>query len=615
VYDSGILRKRGATFISYKWRRPSIPCGTEEKVMNVAVLLIVAAVLFFLAYRFYARFIAKLFGENDHQPTPACALRDDRDYVPTRPVILFGHHFASIAGGGPIIGPTVALLFGYLPVWLWAVIGTIFIGAVQDMTVLFASVREKGKSIAEIAKESLGSTGFFLFISFAILMLLLLTSAFLGLTAVSLTSLVPLERMRLAPDQTIVKTVMAGGVANAQIGGISSTSLIIITAFAPVIGWLVYKRGASVRLAVPLAIIVCIGSILFGMKHPVSLDPDVWMIILCFYTLIAAGIPVWIILQPRDFTNSFLLYMGVVALLAGGIAAGFKGVTFTAPAFNLAQGASKLGPVWPFLFITVACGAVSGFHSLVAGGTSSKQVARESHVKKIAFGGMLLEGLLAIGVMIAVGCGMAFADFVNIAFPSAAGVKANPILAFALGVGGLLDKALGIPPVYGTVFGILMVEGFVVTTLDTAVRLNRYLLEELWQAVFRKVPEIMKSYLFNAFLCVSLMYFLAYTHAFAAIWPIFGSANQLLASLALIAVSAWLVKRKKTAWFTILPAVFMMITTIYSLVSLLVNQYLPKHSNALAVTDVALIILSVGVIVLALKRLPDLKAKAGQAAR
>lgn len=578
--------------------------------MNVAVLLIVAAVLFFLAYRFYARFIAKLFDENDNQPTPACALRDDRDYVPTKPVILFGHHFASIAGGGPIIGPTVALLFGYLPVWLWAVVGTIFIGAVQDMTVLFASIREKGKSVAEIAKESLGNTGFFLFISFAILMLLLLTSAFLGLTAVSLTSLVPLEMMRLAPDQTIVKTVLVKGVPNAQIGGISSTSLIIITAFAPVVGWLVYKRGVSVKWAVPLAITVCIGSILFGMRYPVSLDPDVWMIILCFYTLIAAGIPVWVILQPRDFTNSFLLYMGVAALFAGGIAAGLKGVTFTAPAFNLAQGASKLGPVWPFLFITVACGAVSGFHALVAGGTSSKQVSRETHVKKIAFGGMLLEGLLAIGVMIAVGCGIAFADFVNIAFPSAAGVKANPILAFALGVGGLLDRALGIPPVYGTVFGILMVEGFVVTTLDTAVRLNRYLFEELWQVIFRKVPKIMGSYLFNAFLCVSLMYILAYTNAFAAIWPIFGSANQLLASLALIAVSAWLMKRKKTAWFTVLPAIFMMITTLYSLVSLLVNKYLPKHNYALAVTDVALMILSIGVIVLALRRWRELRNRA-----
>lgn len=579
----------------------------EEGNMNVAVLLIIAAVLFFLAYRFYARFIAKLFGENDKNPTPAYSMKDDRDYVPTKPVVLFGHHFASIAGGGPIIGPTVAVIFGFMPVWLWAVVGTIFIGAVQDMTVLFASIREKGKSVAEIAKESLGNTGFFLFITFAILMLLLLTSAFLGLTAVSLTSLVPLDMMRLDPGQTIVNTIMANGVLNAQIGGISSTSLIIITSFAPVLGWLVYKRGVSVKLAVPLAIIVCIGSILVGMRYPVSLDPDVWMIILCFYTLFAAGIPVWIILQPRDFTNSFLLYMGVVALFIGGIAAGLKGITFTAPAFNLAQGSAKLGPVWPFLFITVACGAISGFHALVAGGTSSKQVSKESHVKKIAFGGMLLEGLLAIGVMIAVGCGIAFADYVNIAFPTAAGVKANPILAFAISVGGLLDKALGIPPVYGTVFGILMVEGFVITTLDTAIRLERYLLEELWQVIFKKVPKVMKSYLFNALLCVVMMYVLAYTNAFAAIWPIFGSANQLLASLALIAVSAWLAKRKKTAWFTVLPAIFMMITTIYSLFSLLINKYIPKSNMALAVTDVALIILSIGVIYLALGKWHEMR--------
>ncbi len=570
--------------------------------MNVAVLLIIAAVLFYLAFRFYARFISRLFGEDDNNPTPSHSMKDNIDYVPTKPLILFGHHFASIAGGGPIIGPTVALLFGFLPVWLWAVVGTIFIGAVQDMTVLFASIREKGKSIAEIAKEALGNIGFFLFISFAILMLLLLTSAFLGLTAVSLTSLVPLDMMRLDPNQRIVNTVLVNGVLNAQIGGISSTSLIIITAFAPVIGWLVYKRGIRVYWAATLAVIVCIGSILVGMQHPVSLNPDVWMIILCFYTLFAAGIPVWIILQPRDFTNSFLLYVGVVALFIGGIVAGIKGVTFTAPAFNLAEGASKLGPIWPFLFITVACGAVSGFHALVAGGTSSKQISKESHVKKIAFGGMLLEGLLAIGVMIAVGCGIAFSDYVSIAFPTAAGVKANPILAFAIGVGGLLDKALGIPPIYGTVFGILMVEGFVITTLDTAVRLNRYLFEELWQVIFKKVPKIMKSYLFNALLCVVLMYFLAYTNAFAAIWPIFGSANQLLASLALIAVSAWLAKRKKTAWFTVLPAIFMMVTTIYSLLSLLINKYIPKGNIALSVTDILLIFLCIGVIYLAVKK-------------
>jgi carbon starvation protein len=228
-------------------------------------------------------------------------------------------------------------------------------------------------------------------------------------------------------------------------------------------------------------------------------------------------------------------------------------------------------------------------------------------VKKIAFGGMLLEGLLAIGVVIAVGCGIAFSDYTNIVFPTIAGAKSNPILAFAAGTGGLLDKGLGISPVYGTIFGILLVEGFVVTTLDTAVRLNRYLFEELWQVIFKNVPKIMKSYLFNSLLCVVLMFILAYNNAFLVIWPIFGSANQLLASLALIAVSVWLVKRKKTAWFTILPAVFMMITTLYSLVVLLIEKYIPKQNIMLSVVDVLLIILSIGVIVLAYKKWKELR--------
>ncbi|HLZ18527.1 MAG TPA: carbon starvation CstA 5TM domain-containing protein, partial [Smithellaceae bacterium] len=183
----------------------------------------------------------------------------------------------------------------------------------------------------------------------------------------------------------------------------------------------------------------------------------------------------------------------------------------------------------------------------------------------------------------------------------------NPILAFAAGAGGLLDKAFGIPPLYGTIFGILLVEGFVVTTLDTAVRLNRYLFEELWQAIFKNVPKIMKSYLFNALLSVALMYLLAYNNAFLVIWPIFGSANQLLASLALIAVSVWLVKRKKTAWFTVLPAIFMMVTTIYSLFILLIEKYLPKKNIMLSVVDVLLIIFSIGVIYLAFKKWLELR--------
>jgi carbon starvation protein len=581
--------------------------------MNAAVLIVIAFVFFVLAYRFYGTFISKLFEENDSNPTPAVSLKDDVDYVPTKPFVLFGHHFASIAGGGPIIGPTVALLFGFMPVWLWCVIGTIFIGGVHDMTVLFASVREKGKSISEIGKTTFGNTGFFLFISFTILMLLLVTSSFLGLTATALTSLLPLDILKLPADQTIVHTVTTAGVVKAQIGGIASMSVIIITGCAPVIGFLVYKKDISVYLAAALAILVCIVSVVVGMKYPVSLTPNTWMIILCFYTLLAAGIPVWLILQPRDFTNSFLLYTGVAALFAGGIIAGMKGVTFNAPATNLAAGSAKLGPIWPFLFITVACGAISGFHSLVAGGTSAKQISKESHVKRVGYGGMLLEGLLAIGVLVAVGCGMAFSDYTNIVFPTAAGVKSNPILAFATGAGGLLHTSLGIAPVYGTVFGILMVEGFVVTTLDTAVRLNRYLFEELWQVIFKEVPAILKTYLFNAGLSVVLMFLLAYNNAFLVIWPIFGSANQLLASLALTAVSVWLIKRGKKALFTIIPALFMSATTIYALGRLLVKTYIPKNNMMLAVVDVLLILLSIGVIFMAYNKWKELRGSSASA--
>jgi len=583
--------------------------------MNAAVLLILGFIFFYLAYRIYGKWIAKLFGEDDKIPTPSCTMKDDCDYVPTKPIVLFGHHFSSIAGAGPILGPTTALLFGFLPVWLWCVLGSIFIGAVHDMTTLFASVREKGKSVAEIARASLGNTGFFLLVIFTILMLLLVTSAFLGITATALTSIYSLEALKLAPDQTIVKTVVDGGIVKAHIGGIASTSVIFISCCAPIMGWLLYKKQMNVYLASVIAIVVCIVSVFIGIGFPVAFQPTTWMIILCFYTLFAAGIPVWVILQPRDFTNSFFLYLGVASLFIGGIVAGFQGVTFNAPAFNVAAGTAKLGPIWPFLFITVACGAISGFHCLVSGGTSSKQIAKESDIKKVGYGGMLLEGLLAIGVVIAVGCGIAFADFSNIVFPTVAGVRSNPILAFAAGTGGLLDKALGIPPFYGTLLGILMVEGFVITTLDTAVRLNRYLFEELWAAMFKNVPKFMKSYLFNALIAVILMYLLAYNNAFLVIWPIFGTSNQLLAALALIAVSVWLVNRKKTAWFTILPAIFMMVTTLYSLVVLLFEKYIPKNNIALAVVDAVLIVLALGVIYLSYKKWRELKAGAAPAGK
>jgi carbon starvation protein len=567
--------------------------------MNTLVVLGVSIILLYLGYRFYARYIEGIFQVDGTHVTPAVEVNDGIDYVPTKKFVLFGHHFASIAGGGPIIGPTVAFIFGFLPVWLWVVIGAVFVGAVHDFSALLASMREKGKSMAEIAEKTFGRTGFILFISFTIIMLLMITSVFLTLTATALSSMYP---VKFFGEMAMVQTVVKGDVTYAVIGGVASTSVIFITSFAPIVGYLLYKRGLGVLPVSILAVAVGLFSIQVGLWYPIKIDPFIWMVILSFYTILAAGAPVWIILQPRDFTNSFLLYGGVLMLTIGAIVIGFTGQNITAPMVNIEGGTKYLGYIWPILFITVACGACSGFHALVAGGTTSKQISAEKpDAKYIAYGGMILESLLAVTVVIAVATGLTFDQFTSIVFPTEAGVKSNPILAFALGMGGLMETSVGIPKIIGTVFGIIMVEGFVVTTLDTAVRLNRYLFEELWSTLFKTVPKFMKSYIFNSLLAVALMFILAYYNAFIQLWALFGSANQLLSALTLLTISAWLLKKGKKYLFTFIPGIFMFITTIASLVMLLVQKYIPKMAWMMIIGDILLIGLSLGVLWMVIK--------------
>jgi len=261
---------------------------------------------------------------------------------------------------------------------------------VHDFVALFASIRERGSSMAEIARKALGPTGFLLFIIFTIIMIVLVTSAFLSLTAVSLTSLWPLERLGLGPEQTLLRTKVVNGQQVGVIGGIASTSVIVITLLAPLLGYLVTRKNIKTWLAYLIAAGVGIFSVYYGFHHPLPLSPSTWMIVIAVYTFFACGLPVWIILQPRDFVNVQILYFGMVAMIAGIVVSGLGGLEVTAPLSNIAVGAKKMGPVWPFLFITIACGAISGFHALVAGGTSSKQLAQESQAKTIGYGGMLL---------------------------------------------------------------------------------------------------------------------------------------------------------------------------------------------------------------------------------
>lgn len=568
--------------------------------MNVLVLLLGAMLLFYLAYRFYARYISRILGIDDARRTPAIEQEDGRDFVPTRPSVLFAHHYSTIAGAGPIVGPTLGILYGVGPAWLWVVFGAILFGGVHDFVALYASIRERGSSMAEIARKALGPTGFLLFIMFTVIMIILVTSAFLSLTSISLTSLWPLERLQLPENQTLLRTKVIDGQVNGVIGGIASMSVVIITLVSPLFGLLLVRRGLKAWLAYSVALALAVISIWVGFLYPITFSPLVWMVIIAVYTMFACQAPVWLIIQPRDFVNVQILYGGMIAMFVGILVGGFQGVTLTYPVTNYAVGATKMGPVWPFLFITIACGAISGFHSLVSGGTSSKQITKESQAIPISYGAMLLEGLLAVLVILTIGSSLSYDDYLNVVWPDTG--AGNPILAFALSMGHLLNSVTGFSVAFGTVIGVLVVEGFVITTLDTAVRLNRYLFEELWKSLFAKPPALLQKYWFNSGLCVVLMFLLAYSNGYKLIWPLFGSSNQLLAALSLIAVTVWLHRAGKPSWFTLIPAIIMIATTIGALSYALVTDYLPKGNYVLAGTDIVLLILSLGVVVLSVKQ-------------
>ncbi len=572
--------------------------------MNVLIPLIVTAIFFIIAARLYPRYISKVFGEQDKTPTPAIQYNDGRDYVPTRVQVVFAHHFASIAGAGPILGPIVALIYGYGPVWLWVIIGGVFFGAVHDFTALFASIREGGKSLAVIARRTLGDFSYALFITFLLLMLVLVTSAFLNLAAISLTSEWPLHKLGLPEDQTLLRTVYMDGVAHGKIGGIASTSVIFITIVAPLLGYLFYKKKMNMILVYILALVICGIGITIGFRLPVSAGVTEWKFVIAIYTLFAAGIPVWVILQPRDFVNVQVLYGGIIFIFLGLLVGGVNGLSMVMPAWNVAEATNLYGAIWPLMFITVACGAISGFHSLVATGTTVKQVMRESQAKKIGYWGMLLESFLSVLVLLAVGATLEYPEYLSIVHPTAA--KGNWILAFAVATGRLINGALPFVSItLATVLGILVIESFIVTTLDTAVRMNRYLFEELWQVLLGdRVPALMRTFWFNSALSVALMLLFALTNAVGAIWKIFGTANQLVAMLALLTVSTWLMKKGKHFHFTMLPAIFMLITTGYAL-WLLLKKFIATKSYLLMGTDIILCILAVIIVFVVIRAFYD----------
>ncbi len=346
---------------------------------------------------------------------------------------------------------------------------------------------------------------------------------------------------------------------------------------------------------------------ILGFIYPLHVDSvNLWIILIAIYVLVAATVPVWIILQPREFISVQFLYLGVAILVFSLIAIGIKGVPIQAPPDHLMEGEKILGMVWPTLFITIACGAISGFHGLVATGTSSKMVNRESDCRKVGYGSMLGESILALCVTLTIAVGMQYSEYLSfLVKPANAPIdwKANPVLAFSVGVAGVAKQGLGIPLWLGLVFGLLMVEGFVLDTLDVSVRLNRYLLEEVWNALFKSVPSFLKKPLINSLISVILMLLMSYGNTANLLWPIFGSANQLLAALSLITIAVWMKKRGIKISYILIPAVLVFITTIAALCYILLTKYLPSGNYLLSGLSISFILLAISFAFVALKKM------------
>ena len=547
--------------------------------MNALLILLVAAVILVIGYIFYGGWLAKQWGVDPKNPTPAHELEDGVDYVPAPPYVVLGHHFSSIAGAGPINGPIQAAVFGWVPVLLWVLIGGIFFGAMHDFGSLFASLRHKGQTLAVVVAENIDNTAKKLFCIFAYLTLLLVVAAFASIVA---------NTFAVVPDLDGAKA--ATNLANQQTAMIS----VIFIGVAVVYGILTRGRNIPGPVNIASAIVLIVIMVAVGYNLPLmgislSLDYNTWMIILGVYILIASVAPVWILLQPRDYLSSYLLYgmillavIGIVGASLTGAATNlqipaFTGFVATNAAFDASTGqalvdqagkaitnkAAASGFLFPALFITIACGAISGFHSLVASGTTSKQLDREAEAQPIGYGGMLIECLLAVISLCAVG-------FVWSKY--AAGGYASPTAVFADGLSQMLACIPGLADVQGLAYALLIlaVSAFCLTSLDTATRLARYMFQELWTPVDTKPEDltgarkVMANPYVATIVTVVIGVFLGMT-GYTIIWPLFGAANQLLAALALLAVAAWLGNAGRNNKMFFVPMAFMLAATLTSL--------------------------------------------------
>lgn len=533
----------------------------------LVVPFLIAMVLFTAAYFIYGRFLEKHFDIDDAKATPSHTDYDGIDRVPAHRAVLLGHHFSSIAGAGPVIGPIIAAIaFGWAPTLVWVIVGSIFIGGVHDFSALVASIRHNARSIAEIAKQYMSPLAYKLFLAFIWLSLVYVLAVFTDLTASSF--------------------VEDGGVA---------TSSIIFIVLAVLFGLFVYRLKVSVLrsslIFVPLVFVaVWIGQLLPINPQNISIgginSQKMWSLGLFVYCFAASTLPVWILLQPRDYLSSYLLYASVLGGFFGILLGGF---TIQFPAFK-GWFEPQVGSLFPILFITVACGACSGFHALVASGTSSKQLNKESDAKAIGYGAMLVEGIVAVVSLAAVAI-LAKGDILT--------AKA-PLTIYSAGMSRFLG-VFGIPAKLGASFGLLALSTFILTTLDTATRLGRYIFEEFFNlrdTCWRYASTLVTLILPGIFAMVTLKDANGIPiPAWRAIWPVFGATNQLLAGLVLLVVAVWLKNIGKKMHFAILPMLFMNVMTIWALVLLLIRY----KFSAIGIIAAVLLLLAMILVVEAIK--------------
>ena len=545
--------------------------------MSALLILLVAIVLLGLGYVFYGGWLAKQWGVDPNRETPAHTSYDGKDFVPANPAVLMGHHFSSIAGAGPINGPILASVFGWVPVFLWCVLGGIFFGAMHDFGALFASIRHNGGSIGEVIKDSMGIKAQRLFIIFALAVLILVIASFTAVVAGTFVS---------------VDTSAANYAAN---GSTAMTSILFIV-IAAIFGFFVYRKNAKIGPATVIGILGIAAIVFLGQFIGLHFNRTFWVLFIAVYVTVASLLPVWILLQHRDYLSSFLLY-GMMALAFIAIIGGsFTGAAVVEiPAVNNA----KVSTLFPTLFITVACGACSGFHSLISSGTSSKQINNEKDAQVIGYGSMIIESVLGVISLIAVGV-----VFSRSTYGGGADFTAPPA-AFAGGIATMFASFAG-EKSYAVIYNLftLAVSVFALTSLDSATRLCRYLFAELLTPEGKTREDLTGAAKFFSTPIVStlIMVVIGCGMGFlglSQIWGVFGAANQLLAGIAMLAVCTWLGKVGKNNKMFYFPMCFMLVATITSLVMTIIKEIKAIGAGGAAWGDWYVAIWSTALVVLA----------------